>query len=65
MTELSKLVNQHGKKIFKLDGEDKFGSFMLLDDYMVYLTRDDVILAQDLSLDEFYPLIHKLHHRDR
>jgi hypothetical protein len=62
MMKLQKLLKQHGHKVFKLDGEDKFGAFMLLDKYSVYLTKDDAILAQDLSLDEFYPLIRKLCH---
>lgn len=58
--DLNKLISQYGERLFKLDGENDFGSFMRLENYTVYLRKDDVMVAQGLTVEEFHPLINKL-----
>jgi hypothetical protein len=58
--KVNQLIVRHGGKQFELSGEDEFGCFMLLEEYTIYLRKDDQSLAEGLSIAELYPLISKL-----
>jgi hypothetical protein len=55
--DINTLILLHGSMTFKVDAEDESGVFMHIDGYRLHVRRDDVSLAQGLSMSEFHPLI--------
>lgn len=55
--DINALLLLHGNKRFKVDAEDELGVFMHLDGYKIHVRKDDVSLAEGMSISDFRPLI--------
>lgn len=54
------LILKYGRVPFMPAGTDELGTYMLIDDYKIYVRRDDLSFVVGVPVDEMYPLISRL-----
>ena len=54
------LMAQFANTLFKPNGKDDTGAYMVIGEYLVHVRTDDLLITQGMALKDIWPLVDKV-----